>query len=83
MFLQISTYASRRMLNAQEKFVAARRILKKGDDVYIGVHEESFFKSNTAAADFNKRYFVMMICCVMPSHSTIAPNLSATYRTGT
>ena len=41
--------------NAQEKFVAARRILKKGDDVYIGVHKEFFFKSNTAAADFNKR----------------------------
>ena len=39
--------------NAQEKFVAARRILKKGDDVYIGVHKEFFFKSNTAAADFN------------------------------
>ena len=44
--------------NAQEKFVAARRILKKGDDVYVVVHEESFFKSNTAAADFNKRYLL-------------------------
>ena len=43
------------MPNAQEKFVAARRILKKGDDVYIGVHKEFFFKSNTAAADFNQR----------------------------
>ena len=29
--------------------------MKKDDDVYIGVHEEFFFKSNTAAADFNKR----------------------------
>ena len=80
---RFSTYASGRMPNAQEKFVAARRILKKGDDVYIGVHEESFFKSNTAAADFNKRYLVMMICWDSPTHSTIAPNLSATYRTGT
>ena len=39
--------------DAREKFVAARRISKKGDDMYIVVHEEFFFKSNTAAADFN------------------------------
>ena len=65
------------MPNAQEKFVAARRILKKGDDVYIGVHKEFFFKSNTAAADFNKRINRNGCHLPYPSASRTPPCLSA------
>ena len=49
----------------------------------LGVRKARKSENNDASWKKDKSYFVMMICCVVPSHSTIAPNISATYRTGT
>ena len=52
-------------------------------DAYLKVRKARKSENNDASWKKDKSYFVMTICWDSPTHSTIAPNISATYRTGT
>ena len=64
-------------------FSASQAAFRFSSDAYLKVRKARKSENNDASWKKDKSYLVMMICFDSPTHSTIAPSISATYRTGT